>query len=604
MLGSTFIANVDYLLTMQGQYPTNSTWFLFHISFVISQFFHFLSWHRQSISLFGPRGIAPAYKRVELAKNYGKGCINLRPEVIFDKIFGSKGFGLNVLFIAAYVSLLCLLFMPSLFACVWAIVFFLNSALVHLIGQFGLQTDSMMVETSFLAMLSTPLAYCGFPTIACFVFRFFMMRMMLNCGIAKFCGPSQSKEWKNGTAMMFHYYTQPLPNPLSYYAYHMHPYWHKFEVLFTWIAEIPATILCLLPTQIPRVICFLIFTGLLIGINTTGNFGCLGIASVAMSIPLLDDHLLYTLFGIKIDYDVLYFPFTPIKSTNLNKYFNGGNGDVFTTIPAAYNLIDFITIALFIFIILQALLQLCCLMMGSFRFSWRIVNRYARFGSMTTFRNEIAIEGYDGEEKIWKQYEFKYKNYDGKKMPQQVAPFWPRFDWHLWFLPLRWERGREQIAGLTRLVRFGRERNVPINTLTKYIQQLQRLKMYCGEPDWYKKFLLGCLKNDEIILGLIKTNPWHGKIPPIYVRSKLYSFEFSPPSKRVCFGIMGIKGNDKNKPWFSSEYVGLYGSTYTLNENKDDLLEVHVVDGSSSSSSNNNNNGDVKEEDGEAEKDY
>ena len=82
--------------------------------------------------------------------------------------------------------------------------------------------------------------------------------------------------------------------------------------------------------------------------------------------------------------------------------------------------------------------------------------------------------------------------------------------------------------------------------------------MYCGEPAWYKNFLLGCLKNDEIILGLIKTNPWHGKIPPIYVRSKLYSFEFSPPSKRVCFGIMGIKGNDKNKPWFSSEYIGLY----------------------------------------------
>ena len=126
--------------------------------------------------------------------------------------------------------------------------------------------------------------------------------------------------------------------------------------------------------------------------------------------------------------------------------------------------------------------------------------------------------------------------------------------------------------------------------------------MYCGEPAWYKKFLLGCLKNDEIILGLIKTNPWHGKIPPIYVRSKLYSFEFSPPSKRVCFGIMGIKGNDKNKPWFSSEYIGLYGSTYTLNENKDDLLEVHVVDGSNSSN-NNNNNGDVKEEDGEAQKD-
>ena len=108
MLGSTFIANVDYLLTMQGQYPTNSTWFLFHISFVISQFFHFLSWHRQSISLFGPRGIAPAYKRVELAKNYGKGCINLRPEVIFDKIFGSKGFGLNVLFIMSLYYVFCL----------------------------------------------------------------------------------------------------------------------------------------------------------------------------------------------------------------------------------------------------------------------------------------------------------------------------------------------------------------------------------------------------------------------------------------------------------------------------------------------------------------
>lgn len=46
--------------------------------------------------------------------------------------------------------------------------------------------------------------------------------------------------WRNLTALTVHYYTQPLLNPLAYYA-HKAPLWfHKLSVIMTFLIEVHA----------------------------------------------------------------------------------------------------------------------------------------------------------------------------------------------------------------------------------------------------------------------------------------------------------------------------------------------------------------------------
>ena len=45
----------------------------------------------------------------------------------------------------------------------------------------------------------------------------------------------------------------------------------------------------------------------------------------------------------------------------------------------------------------------------------------------------------DGEN--WEEYKFSYKvNNDPYEKPAVIPIYWPRLDWHLWFLPLRYRR--------------------------------------------------------------------------------------------------------------------------------------------------------------------
>ena len=65
---------------------------------------------------------------------------------------------------------------------------------------------------------------------------------------------------------------------------------------------------------------------------------------------------------------------------------------------------------------------------------WRLINRYAKFGSMSTWRGELIIQGSDDKEH-WESYEFKYKPGDINKRPPFIPGHLPGLDWRIWFLP-------------------------------------------------------------------------------------------------------------------------------------------------------------------------
>jgi hypothetical protein len=121
---------------------------------------------------------------------------------------------------------------------------------------------------------------------------------------------------------------------------------------------------------------------------------------------------------------------------------------------------------------------------------FHLVNTYGAFGSVSRRRYEVVIEGTaeanPGAATDWREYDFKGKPGDVRRMPPQVAPYHLRLDWLMWFLPLS--------------------------------------PMY-GEG-WFLPFLSALLRGDRAVLALMGRNPF-ADVPPVYVRARLYLYRYT-----------------------------------------------------------------------------
>ena len=140
----------------------------------------------------------------------------------------------------------------------------------------------------------------------------------------------------------------------------------------------------------------------------------------------------------------------------------------------------------------------------------RLVNTYGLFGSITTQRYEVVIEGTDeaqlGPETTWREYAFKAKPGDPHRRPRQVAPYHLRLDWLMWFVPLSGHHTQ----------------------------------------GWFLAFLLKLLQNDRGALALLATNPFPDS-PPKFVRARLYRYRYATGEERAREGA-----------WWVRELVGDY----------------------------------------------
>ena len=128
-----------------------------------------------------------------------------------------------------------------------------------------------------------------------------------------------------------------------------------------------------------------------------------------------------------------------------------------------------------------------------------LVNTYGAFGSVTTERYEIVIEGTQGDpedsETRWLAYEFKGKPGDPARVPPQVAPYHLRLDWVMWFLPLA----------------------VVVTPSGIVIQRTDA---------WFPELLRKLLEGDTLTLRLLKHNPFPDG-PPRWLRARFYRYQFT-----------------------------------------------------------------------------
>ncbi len=106
----------------------------------------------------------------------------------------------------------------------------------------GYQWDWLLVETGFLAIFLQP------AKSRLWLFRWLIFRLMLESGAVKLLSGDQT--WRHFTALNFHYWTQPLPTPLAWYA-NLAPGWFQsISVGFVFAVELVVPFLMLAPRRL------------------------------------------------------------------------------------------------------------------------------------------------------------------------------------------------------------------------------------------------------------------------------------------------------------------------------------------------------------------
>ena len=344
------------------------------------------------------------------------------------------------------------------------------------IGQtfYSFGWEMLLLEAGFLA------AFLGSdsqppPTVVIVLFWWLVFRLEFGAGMIKIRG---GREWRDLTALMYHHETQPMPGPLSRQA-HLLPRWfHRGEVLGNHFAQLVvpwflfAPLLGLwIPGPAPALV-GAIAAGIVIATQlwlvATGNFAWLNWATIVIAFSAIG------VPGIGSE---------SRPAADAPPWLIDG-------LPLAWLIATAAVGALYVVLSWPALRNLFArrqLMNASFT-RWQLANAYGAFGTVTKERIEIVVEGTTDEDPdaaTWREYAFKGKPGDLRRIPRQFAPYHLRLDWLMWFLPLG--------------------------------HSLE---------DWFTAFLVKLLEADRPTLRLLAHDPFDGSAPR-WVRAVSYRYRFT-----------------------------------------------------------------------------
>ncbi len=346
----------------------------------------------------------------------------------------------------------------------WSLLWLLYLSLVN-VGQvfYGFGWEMLLLETGFLAIFLGSEKVRP-PVAVLWLVLWLAFRVMFGAGLIKLRGDPC---WWDLTCMFYHYESQPMPNPLSWYFHHTPAWFHKAEVLFNHFIEIVVPFFFFAPRRLRYAAggLTILFQSILI---LSGNLSWLNYLTIVLCIPCFDDRLLARFFR--------------------------------RPAPEHARVSSARQVALALLMMLVGLLSIMPVLnmisprqaMNASFDPLHLVNTYGAFGSVTRERNEIIIEGTDSEmpdeTAPWREYEFKGKPGDPAQMPPLVSPYHYKLDWQMWFAAMG---------------------------------------PYQYQP-WFVPFVSKLLQGDRAVLGLLSRNPF-GSHPPKHIRARLYRYRFTPP---------------------------------------------------------------------------
>lgn len=298
------------------------------------------------------------------------------------------------------------------------------------------QWDALLLEVGFATLLIARWGnvQTAAPVEGIWLLRWILFRLVFFSGVVKLT--SGDPTWRDGTAMSFHYLTQPLPNALGWWAWQLPGWWHRVETFVMFIIELPVALLILGPRRFrPAVLAAV--AGLMLTLAATGSYGWFQVLSLVLCLSLLDDDHWRRL---RPAWKPRRAPAPPPWS---RRAVQATAGVLFAVsllgLPPRYAGVD-----------LPAPLNT----VRAAAARARVVSHYGLFARMTTERPIPALEVRwgDGE---WTELTWAWQTSDVHAGPAQVAPHMPRLDWMLWFAGLSDCRDHQWARNLLRRVVAG-----------------------------------------------------------------------------------------------------------------------------------------------------
>ncbi len=348
-------------------------------------------------------------------------------------------------------------------AAVWASLWVLYLSFVN-VGQtwYSFGWESLLLEVGFLAIFLGARDVAP-PVIVIWMLRWVLFRLMFGAGLIKIRGDAC---WRDLTCLVFHYQTQPIPNPLSWFLHRMPVWLHKAGVMFNHVAELVVPFGYFVPWSPIRYAAGIITIAFQGSIILSGNLSWLNWLTIVLAISCFDDRLLSRII--------------PLHAPDLSPL----------TMPHTV-MLGLLTLAVVVLSVypVRNMFSPSQVMNASFE-PFHLVNTYGAFGSVGRRRTEVIMEGTDDsvvtQASAWKEYAFKAKPGDPARRPPIVAPYHLRLDWLMWF------------AGINK---------------------------YYADP-WMLPLVARLLQGDRATLGLMGPNPFP-TAPPRWIRARLYEYRFT-----------------------------------------------------------------------------
>ncbi|MEU4063149.1 lipase maturation factor family protein [Streptomyces wedmorensis] len=339
----------------------------------------------------------------------------------------------------------------------WFVLWALYLSIVN-VGQtwYSFGWESLLLETGFLAVFLGN-DDTGPPVLVLFLLRWLLFRVEFGAGLIKIRGDAC---WRNLTCLYHHHETQPMPGPLSWFFHHLPRPLHRVEVAANHVVQLFVPFLLFTPQPVAT-----IAAGLMIATQLwlvlSGNFAWLNWITIVLALsavdasPLTGSHpqpdppLWYVVLVVLVTAFVLVRSYRPVRNLLSRHQAMNRSYDPF-----------------------------------------HLVNTYGAFGTVGRIRDEIVVEGTDDPAPhpgtVWREYGFKGKPGDLRRLPRQFAPYHLRLDWLMWFAALSPGYARE----------------------------------------WFGPFVERLLDGDRDTLRLLAHNPFPDA-PPTHVRARLYRYRYT-----------------------------------------------------------------------------
>lgn len=299
--------------------------------------------------------------------------------------------------------------------------------------------EMQLLETGFLAIFLAPtLDPRPFsdrtpPSRAVvWLFRWLAFRIMLGAGLIKLRGGACWSDW---TCLLYHFETQPVPNPPSWYLHHLPDWSLKLGVLVNHVVELIVPWLIFGPRRVRHVagVVLIAFQGMLIA---SGNLSFLNWLTIVPCLACFDDAFWRSI----------------VPSSWIERASTAAERAEASTLRR-WTICALVAAIAMLSIRPVANLASPRQVMNRSYDPLYLVNTYGAFGGVGETRHEIVLQGTDdpspGPDSEWQSYAFPCKPGPLERRPCWLTPYHYRLDWQVWFAAMgESARGRHWLVHL------------------------------------------------------------------------------------------------------------------------------------------------------------